>query len=432
MKFGVAKVIITPNVKTKVACCGKFDMDYERIHDNVFSRCVVFDDGKNKAIIMTFDLLFHDRSLNEAMKDYAAEKYDVNKDAVCVCYTHAHTTPASKGYNPDHHNNQYEEYLIEQGKNCIDTAFTNIFEGFIEYGSADIDLNISRRGINKDGKYDNIPNFDYEHDTELFVLCIKDTKENIKSVLVNYATHPVFYPAQLEISAEFPGRLCQHLETEYYGATALFTQSAGGDVRPAPTVNKRDDGSYGWKPLAFDGIDAFSANLCEKVIEVLKSGNMLREELSVNADEFSVNLEMDVKPIEYFLKEWDFYEPRPDSPNRNNADRIVHGGYDSLPDSMELYCQTIKLTDDFYIATIGGEPCYGIKKVAKNVFKEHNLCFIGYTDACAYVPDDKVLEEGGYEAECHLEYGHKGPFKKGINQSLTHGFENSLKRILSE
>ena len=77
----------------------------------------------------------------------------------------------------------------------------------------------------------------------------------------------------------------------------------------------------------------------------------------------------------------------------------------------------------------GGEPCYGIKKLAREAFKGHNICFIGYTDACAYLPDDKVLEEGGYEAECHLEYGHKGPFKKSINKLLTDGFLKSLEQI---
>lgn len=429
MKFGVAKEIITPYIKTKVACCGKFDVNFENIHDDVYARCIIFDDGKNKVITMVYDLLFHDRSLNVALKEYAFEKYGIVKDAVCISYTHAHTAPASKGYNPEHHNNEYEEFLIERGKSCIDKAINSMFEGTIEYGSADIDLNISRRGINKDGKYDNIPNFDYEHDTELFVLCIKDTNKNVKSVLVNYAAHPVFYPSQLTISSEYPGRLCNHLENNYYGSIALFTQSAGGDVRPSTTVTQREDGSFGWKPQSFDGIDAYAQSLCKKVLEILNGENLKSEELSLNAKEFSVTLAIDGKPIEVFQKEWAYFESRPDSPNRKNADLIVHGGYENLPDSMKLFCQTIRITDNLYIATTGGEPCYGIKQLASEVFKGHNICFIGYTDACAYLPDDKVLEEGGYEAECHLEYGHKGPFKKGINKLLTDGFLKSLEQI---
>ena len=97
MKFGVAKEIITPNIKTKVACCGKFDVNFENIHDDVYARCIIFDDGKNKVITMVYDLLFHDRSLNVALKEYAFEKYCIAKDALCISYTHAHTAPASKG-----------------------------------------------------------------------------------------------------------------------------------------------------------------------------------------------------------------------------------------------------------------------------------------------------------------------------------------------
>lgn len=428
MKFGTAKECITPKMKTKVACCGKFDIDYEYVHDDVFVRCIIFDDGTNKAALFTFDLLFHDRSLNDALAAYAFEKHGIDRAAVCVTYTHAHTAPAVKGYNPGHHTDAYEDYLIQQGQRCLDAAFANRFEGTMEYGSTTIDLNISRRG-QVDGKFGNYPNFDYPHDTELFVLCMKDPDQHVRAVFVNYACHPVFYPAQLAISGEFPGQLCRHLEARYPGATALFAQSAGGDVRPAPTVDRHEDDCYGWKSLSFDDIDAFSAALCEKVTDVLNGDSLKTEPLSLAANAFSVRLEMDGQPMEVFQDQWCYYEPRPDSPNRTHADRIVHGGYDALEDRMDLHCQTIRLTDRLYLATVGGEPCYGIKTALRKVFHKYALCFIGYTDACAYIPDDRILDEGGYEAECHLEYGLKGPFKKGITQRITDGFTLSLHTV---
>ncbi|MBE6749833.1 MAG: hypothetical protein E7560_01545 [Ruminococcaceae bacterium] len=428
MKFGVAKEIITPKCKTKVACCGKCELDFITIHDDVYCRCIIFDDGANKAITMSFDLLFHDRSLNNALKDYAFKKYGINKDAVCVSYTHAHTAPAVKGYNPGYHTDEYEEFLIERGKDCIDRAFVSMFEGKLEYGRADVDLNISRRGI-INGKYDNCPNFNYEHDTELFVLCVKDTNGNIKAALVNYACHPVFYPAQQIISGEFPARVCQHLETKYSGCTALYFQSAGGDVRPAPTVNKNDDGSFGWKSMTFADIDNFAASMCEEVGKIVESDSMKTSDLSVSADEFVTVLEMDPAPLSLFQKEWEFYKGQGHSAPITNSELIANGGYEKLEKSMDLYCQIIKLTPEFLIATIGGEPCYGIKKTVKEALKDYDTCFIGYTDACAYVPDDKVLQEGGYEAECHVEYGLIGPFKKGINEKLTKNFKEALKKI---
>ena len=431
MKFGVAKELITPIFKTKVACCGKAELDFETIHDDVYTRCIIFDDGEKKAVTMSFDLLFHDRSLNNALKDYAFRKYGIEKDAFCVSYTHAHTAPAVKGYNPGHHTDAYEEFLISRGKNCIDKAMASMFEGTLHYGRDDIDLNISRRGINKEGRYDNIPNFDYEHDTELFILSIKDTKNVTKAILVNFACHPVFYPAFQTISGEFPARLCQRLETMYRDSMAVFFQSAGGDVRPRPTVTKKEDGSYGWQYMTFADIDAFAESLSNEVSRLLNSDNMKQSgELSIGADEFALPLEMERKPLELFEKEWERYKGRGESAPITNARLIANGGYADLEDSMDLYCQIIKLTPEFLIATVGGEPCYGIKKAVCQALSGYDTCFIGYTDACAYIADDKVLQEGGYEAECHVEYGLVGPFKQGINEKLKDGFKKSLNRIL--
>ena len=74
MRFGAAKEITTPPFKMKLACSGKMDVDYEDIYDDMYARCLVFDNGENKFLLMSFDLLFHDRSLNDAMAEYASQK----------------------------------------------------------------------------------------------------------------------------------------------------------------------------------------------------------------------------------------------------------------------------------------------------------------------------------------------------------------------
>ena len=86
--------------------------------------------------------------------------------------------------------------------------------------------------------------------------------------------------------------------------------------------------------------------------------------------------------------------------------------------------------EDLFIATMGGEPCYNVKKIVQQVFDGKDLCFVGYTDACAYIVDDVMIEEGGYEPTSSLEYGLKGNFKPGISQKLREGFENALKQSL--
>ena len=100
-----------------------------------------------------------------------------------------------------------------------------------------------------------------------------------------------------------------------------------------------------------------------------------------------------------------------------------------MAEHLDVWCQTLRLSDNLYVATIGGEPCFGVKNAIKAAFKGKDVCFIGYTDDCAYLVDDRVLAEGGYEPGCHIEYNLKGPFKSGLDVIYTGGFEDSLKRI---
>ncbi|MBQ4544826.1 MAG: hypothetical protein II996_04570 [Oscillospiraceae bacterium] len=432
MKFGISKEVITPIKPMKLACSGVFEKDFTYIHDDVYVRCLVVDDGANKAVFMSFDLLFHDRTLNNAVEVYAKDKYNISPSAVIISYTHSHPAPASRGYNPGAHDVEYEELLLSRAKSCLDRAMCSMFEGTFEYGTFDADFNISRRALLEDGKYHNAPNYNYPHDTEFTVMCIRDTVGDVRSVVMNYPCHPVFYPTRDSVSGEFPARLCQLIDAKYYGCISLYFQSTAGDVRPRPTAGKSDDGRDVWKGgLTFSDVDKFAKSICESVCEFIEENKCEKLLLSLASDDFEIELEIDPQPLEVFENMMKMHDVSGIwNPNVNNANYILNGGYDELPNSMMLHCQTLRLTDNLYIATVGGEPCFGVKKAVAEAFKDKKICFIGYTDACAYVVDDKILSEGGYEATCHNEYRHKGPFKAGLDKLYKESFEESFKRIL--
>jgi len=106
--------------------------------------------------------------------------------------------------------------------------------------------------------------------------------------------------------------------------------------------------------------------------------------------------------------------------------------YDEMPDDLMLNCGIIRLSKDFYIFTVGGEPSYDVKRVLQQVLpSEYTMLFFGYNDAIAYVPSDKVLAEGGYEGgdRSVVEYRLKGKFKKGIDRLFMEGFKNALDNL---
>ena len=432
MRFGTGKDIITPTAPMNIACCGVFDRHFTKIHDDVYVRCLVLDDGNNKTVLMSFDLLFHDRLLNDAIAAYAESAYGINPAAVVISYSHAHTAPAARGYNPDHHDDAYEYLLLERAKACLDRALCSMEEGTLEYGCFDADFNISRRG-QMDGQFGNIPDFNYPRDREFWVFCLRNVDGNVGSILTNYPCHPVFYPTKEAICVEFPGRLCQLLDARYYGCTSLFFQSTAGDVRPRSTVDDEAlaEGLYRWRwNTTYADVDKHARSMCNAVSDFLDRGGCIKADLSISADAFAIELPMNPAPLEYFKQQMQEMETHPDNPNRVNAIRIAQGGYDTLAETLYLHCQIIRLSDSLYIATTGGEPCFGVKNAIKKAFPEDTqVCFIGYTDACAYIVDDRVLSEGGYEPTCHLEYGLKGPFLPGLDTRYKDAFAASLKRL---
>ena len=426
MKFGVSKTVITPPFPTKLACTGNFTDNFTCVHDDVYARCLVMNDGTNYAVFVCLDLLFHSRDLNEAVAEYAKDKYNTEKSAVTVTCTHAHTAPAVKGYNPGHHNDEYEEFLLCRIKECMDYAFSSMFEGTLEYGSKEISLNVYRRK-EVDGKILSLPNPEAEHDKELFVMVIKDLSGCVRSVFMNYASHPVFYPELTTISGEFPAKTCSILDEKFGNCISMYCQSACGDVRPSATVKKDAEKGLIWnRTLGFDDMNKYAQNLADEVVSLINGGKLKTTEMCISSTEFSLCLEMEKLPFEYFENLYDRYKSLPDNPVTTNCKNIIEGYYDVMPEELMLYCSVIKLSEGLYIATMGGEPCYNVKKAVISAFEGKDVCFIGYTDCCAYIVDDVLLDEGGYEPESFSEYGLAGPFRKGLNKVYYEGFSKAF------
>ena len=420
MLFGTAKEIITPVRPMRIACTGDFEHPFSAIHDDVYVRALVLEEAGKRMGFMCFDLLFHDRGLNEALEAYAGDAYGFGPGALVITYTHAHTAPAARGYFSEAHDADYEMFLLERARACLDRAMCALMPGTLEWGTFECDHNISRRG-KVNGKFAIAPNFDYQHDRQFVMLCVRDEKNALRALLMNYACHPVFYPALDQISGEFPARLCQVLDAKYPGCVSMYCQSVAGDVRPRPTAQPNADGTYAFRSLDFEAVDAFAAALCDDVVKHLGSCRPV-ENLHFGSADFDIDLPLNPMPLDYFERMAAEFADQPVCPVRSNAIFIANGGYDGLSESLMLHGQLIRLCDDLWVATVGGEPCYGVKKAVLQALPGKQVLFIGYTDACAYLVDDAVLEEGGYEPDSFVEYRLKGPLKKGVTALYTQGF----------
>src|SRR5258708_15900629 len=70
-------------------------------------------------------------------------------------------------------------------------------------------------------------------DSTVNAIVVKDGEGKTRAVVVNYACHPsVLGPDNLQYSADYPGAMKRHVESQIPGAVALFVQGGAGDINP--------------------------------------------------------------------------------------------------------------------------------------------------------------------------------------------------------
>ena len=420
LTFGLSKQNITPDFPTCLACSQQKDTLFERIHDNIFVRCSILNNDGHYVLIISYDLLFHSRDLYNFVYDYISGRLDIGMPDILINYTHDHNAPSVMGYNNFSASPEYEELLKRKTAECIDDALAEMEPGIMEYGIIEGDWNINRRRPSPDGII-LAPNPGGPRDKNIYVLKLISGTAKIKGLIINYACHPVHYPDTLGLTSEYPGYLCRYIEEELKGCTPLFLQGAGADVRPLGTA----EGSR-FAHRSFEFIKSMAASMKDSLMSVLDTPLFRPIEPSFASVSFSVEVPTADEGRQYFQQ--NKLNINLSGHLRRNAESI-YTNYDSIKESFTLHCGIIKLSDNLVIAHMGGEPVCGVKFEIEKSLIGYDVIFTGYTDVCAYIVTDSMIDEDGYEVQCFLEYMHKGRIKKGIDSILTTAFSNALNRL---
>lgn len=421
MRFGVARDLMTPPFMMNMGGYGtRRDMGFESIHDDLYVKALTLDDGNSRAALLTFDALFHERSFNDRLAEYAQAKHGVPPEQLVISWTHAHSSIATANYDPGQESPEYEAFLWERTLACLDRAFLNSFEGSLSVGSVAGDWGMSRRKC-VDGHFINAPNYTADHDRRMDVLRLHSADGAERAVMLVWSCHPVTMGGSLHLSGEFPGRVCQLVEAAMYGTQCLFFQSAGGDSRPSIVA-------YGdtWRQGDFRDVDQMSRAMAAAVEEGLRSACFAPVGLSLAGRSFVVNLETESYPREFFAP----YAADTSLASHSVWAQWTLDHYDETEPVLPLHCGLVRLGDGVYVAHMGGEVTHELKQVVEAALAPARVIFIGYTDDCAYVPGDRIIAEGGYEAEGSVvEYCLKGAIKPGVNAKVTAAFQKAARDL---
>ena len=250
---------ISCDIGATLAGYGNNDVSVGKIDDLEMNGLCV-DDGRDKVLIISFDLLGLDNGTVKYVRSIAAKELGIKEANVLISCTHTHGGPhtgmykksakrSTSGYqfpeDPNHPDTRYLPFFEKTTAEALRDFASNpnwkdVYVGF--YSSAR-DENRNRRYTTAENYASFIAHRRALHklatgvaDKELGTLAMFDIATRAPLfVLGNYAAHPLASHAPgkggLRITSDFPGFYRRYVEEET-GAQAMFVMGACGDLVP--------------------------------------------------------------------------------------------------------------------------------------------------------------------------------------------------------
>ena len=277
LRAGAAKVDITPTPDMFPLISGQ---TFGSVHDPLFARALVLDNGVDKVVLVTADISGIPRG--DELLDAVANAINVPRDHVLLSATHNHNSPTVGADSPGQPRMAsppvaaYIELLKAGIVKAARLADARLAPARIGYGTGKAYVNTNRdEKIGAGYHMGYAP--DGPSDKTVAVLAVTTPAGVPIAVYANYAVHGVvMYLAktkdgQVQITGDLPGATSAYVEDRLgNGAVALWTSGAAGDQNPlfmatynqdAPDVT--DEGPADWAIL-----DVQARRLGEEIVRV--------------------------------------------------------------------------------------------------------------------------------------------------------------------
>jgi len=209
------------------------DTPTQIIHDPLYAKALVVDDGSTKAVIVSTDLGQASQALVASVRRRVREGLGIDEDNVLVNASHNHYAGG-----------QTAKDLVERIVEAISEAAATMVPVRIGVGTGHEDrITMNRRLRLKNGKHWTIRRANPSPqdsevaglgplDPEIGILRVDTMAGEPLAVVYNFAGHAYGGVPNGGVTADFPGFASSVIEEAMDGAVALFLQGAAGDVTP--------------------------------------------------------------------------------------------------------------------------------------------------------------------------------------------------------
>lgn len=415
LRAGFAKVDITPPLGSRMHGFHGRDIKHgcDIIRDPLFARALWLEQGDERVLILGFDLLFFDRIQDNRLRGSTGRELGLCSRQILTNCSHTHSGPmthvwASGMYTPpdSHYLNRLNDLVVQAATQARDAAVPVR----MVMGEGTTDMPMSRRLLDESGKAQFLPNPQGTTYDNVPICMVQALDGRPVCLMFSIACHPSSISG-FEVSADYPGMAMKLIGEKLGVDCALFLQGCGGDAKARTLVV---DGVFRGSP---EGADEAGRIVANDVIALLDCG---LEEVQPDLATATDTAVCPMAPLPNRAQLEQLAEDK-DELKRECAKyqlRILDHGYE-LPTAIPLTVHGVRLADGVRMVGLEGEAVAELGHVI-NDFYGSGLTFpLGYTDGCQlYLPTEKVLNEGGYEATSAHEYAWPANFARGIEEPV--------------
>ena len=445
---GTGRTDITPPPDCLIDGFAARDHYADGIHDNLMATAIALSHNGKLVVIAGLDLLELTDSQVDRIRKKLKSRYNLEPCQLLLNCSHTHAGPmvqtrfnrnfCEEGRDaiPD------ESYIVrmidtivEAAGNAIDTLkpaniYWGIGETSIGVNRRAPDVSLYKKAVSGyQGFYANYPNPSKTIDTSCPVFLVHESSGKPMGIVYGASCHPTTMSHDnYLVSAEYPGVASRTIEDAFDGAPALFLQGIGGDVKPRQVAldTKFRSGTY-------EDVEAVGKELASDVLRTIEAGLQPLEHIHFRTSAKRIPL-----PFAPGADKNTFLRYDRDNESKHHRvwakrwlERLGRG--EQIPESRPLAISLMELSGDIRFAGIAGELLTDIGFLIKGNFTEGTTFPLGYTNGrIGYIPDSKVLREGGYEGTETVFFteGMPSPWRDDIDETLLGAFDELANELV--
>ena len=405
LRAGVQEIDITPPVGIGMTGFGGRPSVSVGIHDPLFAKCLVLENGGVRAGIVTTDLLSLDLDLVQKIRDEAERDPGIPADNLMLSSSHTHSGPATitlRGL--DGRDGAYDEELVAKIVGGLRAASATTFAACVGSFREPARVGINRREQAADGSMRLGRNPGGPLAPYVDALRVDAVGAGPRAVLFLHAAHPVTLGgSNVLISADFPGyamRTVKRIMGDQ--VAALFAQGCCGNINSDRVGGRFEDAA------------SLGVQLAGKVVKAAEQIEETTPDPVVRCARKTVPLRLEDPPsvaeAEQTLADYRARAEEAEAEGKpTNITRLLHGYVEwaelvlaaaregPAERTVDFEVQVIAVGDTALVA-LSGEVFVDLALEIDKRSPFGHTFVLAYTNGCiGYIPTPDAYPEGGYE-----------------------------------